>query len=109
MLAHTLSFNPHLKFNPTATSGVPELSQTHSADVQPVQEYLTLVELHHTEQGQEQGGLARACSSHDANFLPGSHNQAHTIQGVRKTNPVRQNHIAELQPALLGPRRRQLK
>lgn len=36
----------------------PELGQAHRADVQPVQENLTPVQLHHAEQGQEQGGLA---------------------------------------------------
>lgn len=86
----------------------PELSQAHSADVQPVQENLTLVQLHHTEQGQEQGGLSRACTSHNAHLLPRSHHQAHPIQGVRKTVPVGQNHAAKLQPALFGPRWGQL-
>lgn len=93
---------------PTTTWDIPELSQTHSADVQPIQEYLTLVELHHTEQGQEQGGLARARSPHNAYFLSGSHHQAHPVQSIRKTFPVHQYHITELQPALLGPRRGQL-
>lgn len=93
---------------PTSTSAIPELSQAHGADVQLVQENLTLVELHHTEQGQEQGGLAGACTSHDTHFLPRSHYQAHPVQGVGKTVPVGQNHTAELQPALLGPRWRQL-
>lgn len=69
-------------------STVPELSQTHSADVQPVQKYLTLVQLQHTEQGQEECGLAGACASNDAHFLPRSHYKAHPIQGVRKTISV---------------------
>lgn len=90
------------------TCCVPELSQAHGADVQPVQKNLTLVQLHHTEQGQEQGGLAGARASHDAHLLPRSHHQAHPVQSVRKTVPVGQNHSAELQTALLGPRRREL-
>lgn len=102
------TFTPPPPSKPTTTSGVPELNQAHGADVQPVQENLTLVQLHHTEQGQEQGGLAGACASHDAHLLPRSHYQAHSVQSVRKTVPVGQNHSAELQPALLRPRRCQL-
>lgn len=94
--------------DPPPRQNAPELSQAHSADVQPVQENLTLVQLHHTEQGQEQGGLPGASASHDAHLLPGSHHQADPVQGSWKTVPVGQNHAAELQPALLGPRRGEL-
>lgn len=87
---------------------VPELSQAHSADVQPVQENLALVQLHHTKQGQEQGGLSGAGASHDAHLLPGSHRQADPVQGVGEAGPVGQNHAAELQAALSRPCRRQL-
>lgn len=84
-------------------STVPELSQTHSANVQPVQKNLTLVQLHQTEQGKEECGLAGSCAPDDAHLLPRSHYEAHSIQGVRKTISVSQNHIAELQPTLCGP------
>lgn len=82
---------------------LPELSEAHGADVQLVQENLTLVQFHHTEESQEQGGLARAGASHDTHLLPRSHNKAHPIQRIGKTIPVGQHHIAELQLAPLGP------
>lgn len=69
-------------------SAVPELSQTYSADVQPVQKNLTLVQLQHSEQGQEECGLAGACASNDAHLLPRSHYEANPIQGIRKTISV---------------------
>lgn len=92
-----------LLYSNTSFDMVPELSQTHSADVQPVQKNLTLVQLHHAEQGQEERRLAGSCASDDAHLLPRSHDEAHPIQGVRKAIPVDQNHTAELQPALRGP------
>lgn len=89
-------------------SDIPELSKAHSADVQSIQENLTLAELHHTEQGQKHGGLSRTCASHDAHLLPRLHHQAHSIQGIRKTLSIRQHHTSKLQPATFRPSRGQL-
>ncbi len=101
---HNLSFKPHV-----ILLSIPKLSQAHGADVQPVQKNLTLVQFHHTEQGQEQGRLAGAGASYDAHLLSWSNYQAHSIQSIRKAVPVCQHDGAELQPTMLRPRRGQLR